>query len=242
MVRFDGPYERKVAMTTKTAPAKKKVAAKRPAAKKASQKRPAVKKPATEKAPAEKRAAAKKKAAATTAVKKKAAARRPAIKKTMLHQSLTHTPGRFKPIGDIGPHPIRTIPPRRQVQRVRERLPTPQEVREGIDTDTLDWLRDWLHVSDADLNEVLLISRSTRRRREASGTLTHEESDRAANVLRAIVKAIDYFEGDETAARRWMKHNAPSLGGETPLRHCDTAIGAQRVIRLLSRLEYGIPT
>ena len=115
-------------------------------------------------------------------------------------------------------------------------------MREGIDTETLDWLRDWLHVSDADLNEVLRISRSTRRRREESGTLTHEESDRVANVLCAIVKAIEYFEGDETAARHWMKHAAPSLGGETPLRHCDTAIGAQRVIRLLSRLEYGIPT
>ncbi len=230
-------------MTTKKAPAKKKAAAKRPAVKKAAaRKRPAVKKPAAEKVLAKKRAAAKKKAAAKTAVKKEAAARRPAAKKAMLRQSLTHPSGRLKPIGDTGPYPIRTIPPRRQVQSVRERLPTPQEVREGIDTDTLDWLRDWLHVSDADLNEVLRISRSTRRRREESGTLTHEEIDRAANVLRAIVKAVDYFEGDETAARRWMKHAAPSLGGETPLRHCDTAIGAQRVIRLLSRLEYGIPT
>lgn len=123
--------------------------------------------------------------------KRKAAAKRPAAKKTMLRQSLTHSSGRLKAIGDTGPHAVRTIPPRRQVQRVRERLPTPQEVREGIDTDTLGWLRDWLQVSDAELNEVLRISRSTRRRREESGSLTHEEGDRAANVLRAIVKAVD---------------------------------------------------
>lgn len=219
-------------MTTKKAPAKKKAASKRAT----------VKKPAAERAAAKKRTAAKKKVVAKPAVKKKATARRPAAKTAMVRQSLTHPPGRLQPIGDSDPHPIRTIPPRRHAQSIRERLPSPQEVREGIDTDTLDWLRDWLHVSDTDLNEVLRISRSTRRRREESGNLTHEESDRAANVLRAIAKAVDYFEGDEVAARRWMKHAAPSLGGETPLRHCDTAIGAQRVIQLLSRLEYGIPT
>jgi len=144
-------------------------------------------------------------------------------------------------------HPAKKIPPGRQTaaqrknQQMRSHIPTAQEIRRGMETATLDWLGERLGVSDEQLNAVLRISRSTRNRRQETGRLTHEESDRAANVMRAFAKAIDYFEGDEEAAQRWMKHPAPAFGGETPLKHCDTATGAQEVITLLSRLEYGIP-
>lgn len=137
--------------------------------------------------------------------------------------------------------PVTVITSRGPVQFLRERLPTPEQIRAGIETELLDWLGDWLGVSEAELNEVLRISRTTRKRREESGVLTHEESDRVATVMRVVARAVDYFDGNDDAAQRWMRHPAPALNGETPLHHCDTAIGAQRVIRLLSQLEHGIP-
>jgi putative toxin-antitoxin system antitoxin component (TIGR02293 family) len=130
---------------------------------------------------------------------------------------------------------------KRRIKQARQRIPTAEEIRRGIQTDALTQLGARLEISDEQLFAVVKLSRATWGRRRESGQLTHEESDRAANVMRAYARAVDYFEGHEDAARRWMKHPAPALDGETPLKRCDTATGAQEVIDLLSRLEYGIP-
>lgn len=68
---------------------------------------------------------------------------------------------------------------------------------------------------------VVRMSRGTWARRRQAGPLSHEESDRAANLIRAHAKALEYFDGNEDAARRWMKLPAPAFDGETPLGRCD---------------------
>lgn len=107
--------------------------------------------------------------------------------------------------------------------------------------EVLDWLEEWLNVDTGESNHVLRISRATRLRRRAAGRLTCGESDRVFNILWVLSEALSYFEDDCEAARRWIAHPAPALGGETPLMHCDTGIGAERVVNLLRRLEHGIP-
>lgn len=121
-------------------------------------------------------------------------------------------------------------------------LPSPEEIRCGLETSLLERLGKELAITDEALMQVVKLSRATWVRRRATGRLTHEESDRAANVMRAHAAALAYFDGDADAARRWLKHPAPALDGETPLQRCDTATGAQQVIDLLGRLEHGIPT
>jgi putative toxin-antitoxin system antitoxin component (TIGR02293 family) len=120
-------------------------------------------------------------------------------------------------------------------------VPTAAEIREGISFAYIVTLQENLAASEQVISDVIKMSRTTLNRRKESGRLTHEESDRAATVLRVYDKAVAYFEGDADAATRWLKHAAPVFGGETPLQHCDTATGAQEVIELLSRLEHGIP-
>ena len=122
------------------------------------------------------------------------------------------------------------------------RVPTAAEIREGISFEYIETLQANLAASEQVIREVVKMSRTTLNRRKESGRLTHEESDRAATVLRVYHKAVAYFDGDAEAATRWLKQPAPAFGRETPLQHSDTATGAQEVIELLSRLEHGIPT
>ena len=122
------------------------------------------------------------------------------------------------------------------------KVPTAAEIREGISFAYIETLQTNLAASEQAILDVVKMSRTTLNRRKESGRLTHEESDRAATLLRVYDKAVAYFEGDSDAATRWMKQPARAFTGETPLQHSDTATGAQEVIELLGRLEHGIPT
>jgi uncharacterized protein (DUF2384 family) len=45
---------------------------------------------------------------------------------------------------------------------------------------------------------------------------------------------------DPEAVRRWMSQPKRALGGITPLRCCDTDVGAREVEALLGRIEHGV--
>jgi len=119
--------------------------------------------------------------------------------------------------------------------------PSPAQIREGLDVRWIRELSAALELPEERLTEVVQISSATWHRRQQAGRLNPTESDRVANVIRALAAAVEFFDGDLQAASRWMKRVAPAFEGETPLRHCDTSTGAQEVIDLLARLEHGIP-
>ena len=65
-----------------------------------------------------------------------------------------------------------------------------------------------------------------------------EESDRIARLAAAFTKAARLFGPAE--ARAWMKSPLEALAGETPLRRCDTTLGAAEVQDVLGRIDYGV--
>ena len=52
----------------------------------------------------------------------------------------------------------------------------------------------------------------------------------------------DLFEGDQGAARRWLRKPQRALGDNTPLAMSRTEVGAAEVENLIGRLEYGVFT
>ena len=52
--------------------------------------------------------------------------------------------------------------------------------------------------------------------------------------------AVEMFEGDMRAARKWLETPQPGLGGETPLDFASTEVGAREVENLIGRLEHGV--
>lgn len=110
-------------------------------------------------------------------------------------------------------------------------------LRLGVPRDAFDRLRSELGVSTEELAEILGIpSRTLARRTER---FKPDESERLLRVGAVVQKAVDVLE-DPVAARRWMTQPKIALGGLTPLRCCDTELGAREVEALLGRIEHGV--
>ncbi len=116
-------------------------------------------------------------------------------------------------------------------KQVREAL------RLGVPRGAFDQLRGDLGVSNEELADILGIPTRTLARR--TERFKADESERLLRVGSAWAKALDVLE-DRAAARRWMSQPKRALGGLTPLRSCDTEIGAREVESLLGRIEHGV--
>jgi putative toxin-antitoxin system antitoxin component (TIGR02293 family) len=111
-------------------------------------------------------------------------------------------------------------------------------IRRGYPPSVFRTLRDALQLSDAELADHLRIPRRTLTRRLRSKAFSPEESDRMARVAAVFTKAARLFGPDKT--REWMKSPLEALAGETPLRRCDTTLGASEVEDVLGRIDYGV--
>ena len=80
------------------------------------------------------------------------------------------------------------------------------------------------------------------RRRQSRQPLDAGHSDRLIRFARLFRLAVDLYDGNEAAARRWLTTPARALGGQTPLDFADTEAGAREVENLIGRLEYGVYT
>ncbi|HTV46892.1 MAG TPA: antitoxin Xre/MbcA/ParS toxin-binding domain-containing protein [Phycisphaerae bacterium] len=84
------------------------------------------------------------------------------------------------------------------------------------------------------------IPQRTLTRRRSEGKLQPDESDRVWRASTIFDMAVDLFEGDIAAARRWLQTPQAGLGGSVPLEFASTEVGAREVENLIGRLEYGV--
>lgn len=117
------------------------------------------------------------------------------------------------------------------------RLAPARAVRDGLPTDALDALQAFLDTPAATLADALGIAPRTLSRRRASGRLASDESDRLLRTARLAEMALVAL-GDPTAAAAWLVEPKRLLGGESPLRHADTAPGARAVEDMLYAVEF----
>jgi putative toxin-antitoxin system antitoxin component (TIGR02293 family) len=110
-------------------------------------------------------------------------------------------------------------------------------LREGVPRSAFDQLRADLGVSNEELADIAGIPTRTLARR--TDRFKPNESERLLRIGSAWAKALAVLE-DPLAARRWMTQPKRALGGLTPLRCCDTEIGAREVESLLGRIEHGV--
>lgn len=114
-------------------------------------------------------------------------------------------------------------------------------VREGLHVSEFDALRDLLDLTDRELARKVGVSVPTLyRRRQSKTRLDSQASDHIMRFARLFGQAVEFFEGDEAAARRWLKRPAPTLSGLPPLDAAETEVGARAVEQLLGRLEHGV--
>ncbi len=116
-----------------------------------------------------------------------------------------------------------------------------EEVREGLPVESVVELARSLRVTSAAFQRCLGLSKQTYARRRAAGRLSVAESDRVVRYADLLWRATELV-GDDESAATWLRTPVPALGGETPLDHAATERGTRNVLRLIGRLEHGIPT
>ena len=85
------------------------------------------------------------------------------------------------------------------------------------------------------------ISKRTITRKLKNGTpLTPEQGARVYSVIQVLDAVISLHNGDLTMAMSWLHCPAKGLGGEIPINLLTTASGAQAVIELIGRIQYGV--
>jgi putative toxin-antitoxin system antitoxin component (TIGR02293 family) len=113
-------------------------------------------------------------------------------------------------------------------------------VSAGLEYRALDRFSKETELSLAELGQVIHVTDRTLVRRKTAGRLQPEESDRLLRASRVFALAIDLFEGDREAAKRWMETPQRALAGATPFQFATTDVGAREVESLIGRLEHGV--
>ena len=139
------------------------------------------------------------------------------------------------------PHRLGAQPTTVTVILEQQRTVTVETVREGLPVDSVEKLAEQLQVTSASLQRYLKLSKQTYARRRRKGRLSVDESDRVVRYADLFRSAVELL-GNAKAAAQWLSTPAPALQGETPMDHATTEFGARDVIRLIGRLEHGIPT
>lgn len=84
------------------------------------------------------------------------------------------------------------------------------------------------------------ISERTLARRKITHSLTSEESDRLVRFSRIFALAVELFEGNKEAARKWFLAPNRAFAGASPYQMTRTEVGAREVENLIGRLEHGV--
>ena len=115
-----------------------------------------------------------------------------------------------------------------------------KKVQDGFSFNVFVHLTKNIFLPPHELAYVVQIPPRTLDRRRERGRLEPAESDRILRVSRVFAAAIELFEGDAIAARRWLLQKQKALGEKRPLDLLRTELGAREVEALIGRLEHGV--
>jgi putative toxin-antitoxin system antitoxin component (TIGR02293 family) len=113
-------------------------------------------------------------------------------------------------------------------------------VRAGFSFKSLSDFQKATELPWSEISRFVAIPQRTLTRRQTEGKLQPDESDRVWRASNIFAMAVDLFEGDIAAARKWLQTPQAALGGESPLDFASTEVGAREVENLIGRLEHGV--
>jgi putative toxin-antitoxin system antitoxin component (TIGR02293 family) len=90
-----------------------------------------------------------------------------------------------------------------------------------------------------DLYDIVIPARTLKHRRDRRETLSADESDKLARLVRTFDHAVAVF-GDLERARAWLNQPKKRFDGRTPLTMLRTEIGGRMVEEMLVQIDYGM--
>ena len=117
-----------------------------------------------------------------------------------------------------------------------------QSVEDGLPYGAFERLVANTSLASDEALVLVNIPRRTLTRRKREGRFHQDESDRLVRGSRIVARALELFEGDREAAKRWLSEPQKALGGAVPLVTARTDVGAREVEHVIGRLEHGVFT
>ena len=126
--------------------------------------------------------------------------------------------------------------------RAKDPIALVDKVASGLPFRAIEEFRKQTGFPSKLVGEWIQVPVRTIARRKSSGKLGPAESDRLVRASRVFGLALDLFEGDRPAARRWLLAPRAALGGRSPFELAKTEVGAREVEAFITRLEHGVHT
>lgn len=111
-------------------------------------------------------------------------------------------------------------------------------VRHGLPSEGVTALSCKLGITPGELSRFLHVSLKTLQRYKGK-VLDINMSDRLLTVALVYSKCVDVF-GSEENSVSWLKSPVLALDNARPLDYLDTNAGAEMIMTLLGRIEYGV--
>lgn len=150
--------------------------------------------------------------------------------------------GKHGAVGSAGKLLTPSSKPGRLTLSGKNAAATVRKLEQGYSPTTLHDLKNALRLSWSELAELLQVRPRTLNRRRLQRRLPTDESERVLRISRVYNLAVELFEGDDEAARHWLKRPRKSLANGSPLWFARTEPGAREVEDLIGRLEHGVFT
>ena len=122
-------------------------------------------------------------------------------------------------------------------REVRSDLELAEIIHEGLPYRTLDFVIDTDLVELKEIHVLIAPRRTLAHRKEKQGTLSPEQSDRLARLVRMMARAEEAL-GSREKGQRWMRKPNRALSGRRPIELLESDIGSRMVERILGRIEH----
>lgn len=115
-------------------------------------------------------------------------------------------------------------------------------VARGLPVKVLDNLAQGYGLTQQGMADLVGIPPRTLQRRRAAGLFDRQESERLYRYFRLYRRAVEVFDDDAESARQFLAIAQPGLDGHVPREMARSEFGAEAVMDLLGRIEYGVYT
>lgn len=116
---------------------------------------------------------------------------------------------------------------------------TLEHVEAGVPVDTMTSFVSASGVELKDIYDVVIPARTLKHRRARRESLTADESDKLARLVRVFDQAVAVF-GDAARAREWLGKPKKRFDQRTPMQMLRTDVGGRMVEEMLGQIEHGM--
>jgi putative toxin-antitoxin system antitoxin component (TIGR02293 family) len=114
-----------------------------------------------------------------------------------------------------------------------------ESVEAGVSVETMTNFVSASGVDLKDIYDIVIPARTLKHRRSRKQSLSRDESDKLARLVRVFDQAVSVF-GDVEQARKWLNKPKKRFDERTPLQMLRTDFGGRMVEEMLGQIDEGM--